>query len=148
MAPKIIPDSVRDVVEYDPHTGKISGRKPTKTKAGYWHVTINYQRYYVHRLAWFLVHGEQPEYIDHINRNPADNRLCNLRNVSNQINSLNNGSRGVCWTNSKWVAYHASRPVYQGKSILLAHYRRYMAVIATHNPALPAPPTGERTTRN
>ena len=139
MAPKIIPDSVRDVVQYDPHTGQVSGRKPTKTKAGYYEVTIKYRRYYVHRLAWFLVHGEQPDDIDHINRDRSDNRLCNLRNVSRKVNAANNASRGVCWTNQKWVAFHASRPVYQGKSILMAHFRRRMAIVESHNPPLPPP---------
>lgn len=139
MASKIIPDSVRDVVQYDPHTGKISGRKPTKTKAGYYQVCIDRQRYYVHRLAWFLVHSEQPQDIDHINRNRSDNRLCNLRNVNRKTNAANNGSRGVCWTNRKWVAYYANRPVYQGKNILLAHYRRYMAVTGEHSLRLPPP---------
>ncbi len=37
-----------------------------------------------------MVHGYWPEnHIDHINRDKADNRLCNLREVSNQCNIRN-----------------------------------------------------------
>ena len=36
-----------------------------------------------------MAHGEEPEFIDHINGNPADNRLCNLRSVSAAANQQN-----------------------------------------------------------
>ena len=139
MAPKIIPDSVRDVVQYDPHTGQIFGRKPTKTKAGYYQVTIDYQRYYVHRLAWFLVHGEQPEEIDHINRDRTDNRLCNLRNVTRGQNLLNNGRTGIAWCRhrNRWRACIGGKPVYQGKNYFLAAFHRHQAVIARYPIGLP-----------
>jgi HNH endonuclease len=43
-----------------------------------------------HRLAWLYVHGIWPERkIDHINGNPCDNRLVNLRDVSQAQNMQN-----------------------------------------------------------
>jgi hypothetical protein len=47
------------------------------------------RRPYVHRLVWILHHGADPETIDHINRNRADNRIENLRDVSMTMNHMN-----------------------------------------------------------
>lgn len=56
-----------------------------------------------HRVVWKLVHGEEPGLIDHINRDPTDNRIENLREVTRAQNLLNSpvrkdassGMRGV-----------------------------------------------------
>ncbi len=42
-----------------------------------------------HRIIWKLIHGVDPDTIDHINGCRHDNRLCNLRNVSRDVNRLN-----------------------------------------------------------
>lgn len=68
-----------------------------------------------HRIIWLYVHGEWPEEdIDHINGDPSDNRIENLRTVSraenlkNQKHCSNNksGVMGVSWFKpaQKWVA--------------------------------------------
>ena len=73
------------------------------------------KRLKAHRLAWLIVHGKLPDgEIDHINRNRADNRISNLRDVPSAINHRNltmlrnnkSGVTGVCWhkTNGKWQA--------------------------------------------
>jgi hypothetical protein len=45
--------------------------------------------YCAHRVIWFLVHGEWPVEIDHINGDPSDNRLVNLRSVTGAENCKN-----------------------------------------------------------
>ena len=42
-----------------------------------------------HRAVWAVVHGYLPVVIDHINGNPYDNRLENLREVSYSENNKN-----------------------------------------------------------
>lgn len=80
---------------------------------GYIIIQINNKRYYAHRLAWFYYYGYFPEnFIDHINKNTTDNRICNLREVSNQCNLRNSKNRcdnkstvtGINWNKekSKW----------------------------------------------
>ena len=44
------------------------------------------------RLCWLVYTGDWPVFtIDHINRNPFDNRFCNLRDVSQKVNNFNRG---------------------------------------------------------
>lgn len=79
-------------------------------KDGYFRININKRLYLAHRLAWLYVYGELPEYIDHINRIPTDNRISNLRPVTKKQNQENrekqannkSGYKGVSWdTNRK-----------------------------------------------
>ena len=42
-----------------------------------------------HRAVWAVVHGYLPMIIDHINGNPYDNRIENLREVSASENNMN-----------------------------------------------------------
>ena len=88
---------------YDPITGDIYGMKGgiiTRTT-----ITNNHQKGYIflsiridkthcislrgHILAWYMTHNKIVEQIDHINGVPNDNRLCNLRPVTNQQNHFN-----------------------------------------------------------
>lgn len=49
-----------------------------------------------HRVVWALHKGCWPEMgLDHINRNPADNRIVNLREVTNAENLANSTRRRV-----------------------------------------------------
>jgi hypothetical protein len=72
--------------------------------------------YLAHRVAWFLVTGSWPEnHIDHINGNPSDNRIENLRDVARCENMRNtrihkrntSGHCGIRWEprRGKWVVF-------------------------------------------
>ncbi|WP_310533126.1 HNH endonuclease signature motif containing protein [Novosphingobium sp.] len=75
---------------------------------------IHDMKFKAHRVAWAIYYGEWPNEIDHINGNPLDNRIANLRSVSHRENSRNrrmptnnkSGHMGVRWDAkfSKWLA--------------------------------------------
>ncbi len=76
------------VFDYDPLTGFIyrNGKKLTGnfTRTGYYKIRVSSQHsVYAHRLAWKLFYREDPirKRICHINGNPRDNRIENLRAV-------------------------------------------------------------------
>lgn len=75
---------------------------------GYLCARIMGTAYKVHRLIWKLVHGEDPDFVDHVNGNRSDNRICNLRSVPRSENAKNLASRGgdlgVSLRNGKWRA--------------------------------------------
>lgn len=91
-------DDVRALFVVDVNAGTLqwkSGRfaglicSPRKSD-GYVIVHINRRCYYVHRLIWLCAHGEWPtKNIDHINGNPSDNRIANLRDVTQAVNMQN-----------------------------------------------------------
>ena len=56
---------------------------------GYVCVNIDKKVYLVHRLVWFYHYGVWPDTIDHIDRNKQNNKIENLRSVSQLYNNLN-----------------------------------------------------------
>lgn len=95
-------DVLRSILFYDPATGEFRwaakrgnrndvGKIAGKARPdGYIRIKIAQALYFSHRLAWLHVHGEWPSVeIDHINGNPSDNRISNLRLASSTINKQN-----------------------------------------------------------
>src|SRR5690606_34614864 len=93
---------LKELLYYDPETGiftRLVGRSGPRARAGdvagsdngkgYIRIYVDGRPYKAHRLAWFYMHGEWPEEIDHRNGERADNRLSNLRPVTRQQNNLN-----------------------------------------------------------
>lgn len=85
--------------------GGLNGKYRQIRILGKWHK--------VHRLVWLLETGDWPqEQIDHIDRDPTNNKITNLRDTTNYINCLNRGrvsSSGVVGVtfdrvNKMWLA--------------------------------------------
>lgn len=85
-------EEIRAWAEYDPaghlvRAGKAMGHV---TSRGYVACYIRGARHRLHRLIWLHQRGEWPTAdIDHINGDPLDNRIENLRDVSKHINQQN-----------------------------------------------------------
>lgn len=62
----------------------------------------------LHRIVWCLAHGDMPKgWLDHINNDPGDNRLVNLRLVTPSQNAQNArrrkpGLKGAYRNNNRW----------------------------------------------
>lgn len=92
---------------------------------GYYEVGLNGKKHGAHRLVWYLTYGEFPsKMLDHINTVTTDNRISNLREVTNQENQFN---RPKC----KGVYYEESRGKFKaclglnGKTINLGRFHTY-----------------------
>lgn len=127
---KYLEKLVRKLFDYDIETGNLIRIKKTSgirgwigakagviQKNGRRYVKINGKSYLAHRLVWLWYYGSWPEgQIDHIDGNPDNNRIDNLRIAKNQVEQQQNqktrkdnisGYPGVAWYKryNKWVAY-------------------------------------------
>jgi hypothetical protein len=95
---------------------------------GYLVVGVGGKTHKVHRLIYAMFNDVVPAVIDHINGDPADNRIENLRPATVRQNSYNRKVnrtsstkiRGVSFLNGKWMAQCQAN----GK-------REYLGVFAT-----------------
>jgi hypothetical protein len=110
---------------YDPSTGIFTwlqgGHKyKPGTVAGYINdsgyslIWVSGRDYRAHRLAWFHVYGRWPlGEIDHINGNPSDNRITNLREATRANNTANSRKPITNKSGYKGVSWHAQGRCWQ-----------------------------------
>lgn len=121
------------------YSGNIAGS--VHPRAGYALVSIDNIHHRVHRLIWLLVHGSIAAFIDHINGDRADNRLCNLRAVSRQENQRNlslprNNTSGVMGVHRiKADGYWMASIRANGRSIHLGRFADKDSAIAARKAA-------------
>lgn len=84
--------------------GDISG---SVNSDGYVNIFVKNVSYKSHRLVWLYLYGKFPEgQIDHINGIKNDNRLCNLRECTQQQNHKNVGIRASNTSGYKCVSFN------------------------------------------
>ncbi|AUO64067.1 hypothetical protein WM46_04465 [Citrobacter freundii complex sp. CFNIH2] len=118
-------EQLNEILSYDPTSGKFTWKVSRgKVRSGQPAGSVNSQGYILikihgknlraHRIAFFMVYGEQPRVVDHIDGDILNNRIANLRAASLKENQQNRKSKqgssskfiGVRWKKqcSKWNA--------------------------------------------
>lgn len=105
-------ERLAELYRFDFDAGLILSRlkeKPvgSKNKSGHITLSVDGKKLYAHRILFFMAHGYLPDLIDHINCDPSDNKISNLRALSHKENLLNRkNAKGVYFNkaNKKWIA--------------------------------------------
>ena len=119
----------KEHLAYDPETGAVTWKKRVSNYSrvkigavagsigtkGYRRITFTDCEMAVHRLAFLMYHGYMPEFIDHIDRDPMNNKINNLRACTATENKRNvgpqkrntSGYKGVYW-NKRDTIWQAS----------------------------------------
>jgi len=118
---------LKELLDYDPDTGIFTRRLNASSRArlgkkagainsgGYLQTRLERKMYLNAWLAWLYIYGRWPtKWMDHINGNRADNRLCNLREANETQNAHNakknnkntSGFKGIGWDkrSGRWRA--------------------------------------------
>ena len=111
-------DDLKILFHYDPLTGIFTRLTKVKKhnvgdvagyirKDGYGMIYFNKTNWLIHRMAWCYMYGYWPDIIDHIDRNPSNNRIDNLQDGTQSKNSKNRGNQSTNTSGSKGVYKNA-----------------------------------------
>ena len=122
---------LRELLDYDPKTGLLTWKFRENMK-GSWNVkyagktaftytnpkgyltgTIDGIRYLAHRIIWVWLYGTEPDSIDHIDGNRANNAQANLRSVTVLMNQQNQKRRADNSSGCVGVRYRKDIEKYQ-----------------------------------
>lgn len=101
---EITKETLLEKFDYDKEKGLLIWKNPPLSRPklkgnaagclmnkGYLKVNLSGKTHLVHRLIFIIEFGYSPYEIDHLNGNKTDNRVSNLRNVSDRQNACNRG---------------------------------------------------------
>lgn len=156
---------VKEFLDYDPETGKLTWRErdrkwftsdrtcnswnvrfPRKeaftslNNGGYLEGKILGKYYKAHRVIWLWMTGEWPkEQVDHINHDRTDNRWCNLREASRLENYRNQSqyknNKSGCTGVCKQGLKWYTQIAVDGKNVYLGRYNSYDDAVAIRKEA-------------
>jgi len=89
----------------------------------YLHLSINGKRYTKHKLIFFIHHGYAPKIIDHIDGNPLNNQIDNLREADKYQNTWNAKVRKSSSIGLKGVTFHPQTKKYRAR--IRCKYKTY-----------------------
>lgn len=131
---------IEQYIKYNSKVGKLFWIKEPRTKGGkkviglecgdkykYKSVRLFKKKYLYHRLCWFLYYGQWPDgIIDHLDGNPHNNKIKNLRNTNRRGNSTNlKLHREGHLAGTTFLKSHkkfAARCWHKSKSVFLGYY--------------------------
>lgn len=122
-------EQLKQQVTYDSATGLFI-RLMFKPGKGFEHINdqgyiiafLEGKKYRAHHLAWLYEYGTLPVgQIDHINGNRTDNRICNLREVTNQGNLQNSKLYSTNKTGHVGVGRHKNKY----RAFITVNYKSY-----------------------
>jgi HNH endonuclease/AP2 domain len=122
-------DLLKELFDYDAETGNLiwrvnrnnhkalAGDVAGTVKAdGYRKIRINGRRPYAHRIVWLWHHGSLPDGdIDHIDNNPLNNRIENLREATNTQNQANKSRQSNNTSGYPGVVFHKATGKWNAK---------------------------------
>jgi HNH endonuclease len=127
-------EELRALLDYDPETGLFTRRTNTGTakvgdRAGYLTgdirhkivaISVGNKSFKAHRLAWLHHYGKWPNGgIDHVDRDPTNNAISNLREATQLQNMAN---LGPCSGSTPWNGRFRSQIRINGKNIHLGMF--------------------------
>ena len=142
MATNILTQArLKELLRYDPATGVFTNACQRGQRGapgavaghfndarGYVKVKINGAKYFAHRLAWLHEYGVlPPAQIDHIDRNPANNAISNLRVVTGGKNMQNTGIYRNSMSGFKGVTWHSQEGKWRAR-ISINHKQHFLGL--------------------
>lgn len=92
-------DRVKELFDYKDGNlfWKVKAAKRTKigdmagwvSSKGYKKVRVDRKQEYIHRLIFLMHHGFEPKIVDHVDLNPSNNQISNLRAATREDNARN-----------------------------------------------------------
>ncbi len=134
---------LKELLRYDPDTGafvwlatnpprrgvRVGHEAGALNPLGYRIIRVDGKQHHGHRLAWLYVHGAFPsQYLDHVDGNPSNNAIGNLREASNRENQQNQAKHragklpGVTFNSVGLRRPYQARMLVDGRSRSLGMY--------------------------